>query len=282
MNNQRNLHTGAEWLVTGVIVHEGIVNMVAVNPWALVMDVRAWIEAQADAHERDAKTATTASGRAMMENIALTLRRFLEGDTKIVNSPLALVKCSVPVFQRVQIGFLQVIPENFDAYIWVVVGSARGATLSAAPSFLLVADSKPPRLLVTPEASHLKKFAPKWVTGRVVSKGELRREFDVIAQQYPHSREQNAAPRPTLAQKRQLHPDASNLLRQREALLATARFAGIALGLSDVFAMDLDALEARLATDPAWREDSIQKFLQAAKHAAQPKPMPLLSPEVFG
>ena len=324
-----------EWYTSGCIIHQGKAHLVTAHIALLIMQPRLYAEVQANAHERDAATATTESNRLLMVRIARDLRRWAAGDRTFLESSTSLWQCSISVAVRARLGYLSVTKENFSDYIAEVMQHVLPARRSIPPTFLLVTGPDQPELFVTQASTHLAQFASDWIYRQVVSEADLTRLFNRVAEEYPSDayttedkpvakpekhttlpeilgvkeedheqfheelldfvflgipsskfsnsppergqkrqnsrgkkkQERDAVPPP--AQILQPDRDESNLYRRREALLSTARVAGIPLGLSDVFALDLDVLESRLAKNPEWRLDAIQEVLRAAKHASQ-------------
>lgn len=327
-----------EWFTSGCIIHEGKAHLVTAHIALLIMQTRSYAEVQANAHERDAATATTESNRLLLVRIARDLRRWAAGDRAFLESSTSLWQCSISLAVRAKLGFLSVTQENFEGYIAEVMQHVLPARRSIPPTFLFVTGPNQPELFVTQQSAHLAQFASDWIYRRVVSKADLTRLYNRVAEEFSANasamkdkpvkpKNRAAAPPPevsgvkeesrkqfqqelldfvflgvpsskfsysptprgqkrqnTLGKKKQERDaalpsaqtsqpshDDSNLFRRREALLSTARIAGIPLGMSDIFAMDLDALEARLAASPRWRADAIQEVLKAAKHALETK-----------
>ena len=325
-----------EWFTSGYIIHQDEAHLVTVHIALLIMQTRLYAEVQANAHERDAATATTESNRLLLVRIARDLRRWAAGDRAFLESSTSLWQCSISLAVRAKLGFLSVTEDNFSEYIAQVMEHVLPARRSIPPTFLFVTGPNQPELFVTQESAHLAQFASDWIYRQVVSKADLTRLYNRVAEEFPadaNTTEDKPAAKPekhtTLPeilgveeedreqfheelldfvlgipsskfsnspperrQKRQnsrgkkkqerdavpppaqtLQPKRNDLslFRRREALLSTARIAGIPVGLSDVFALDLDALEARLAASPRWRLDSIQGVLRAAKHASETK-----------
>ncbi len=267
MNDQGNWRTRVDapdkkWLANGVIVHDRVVHMVAINYWLLVMDVRHWALSQAEAHERDAETATTDAAHVLMGKIALNLRLWAQNDPEIVNSSTALRESSLPIYQRAEIGYLKVSEENIDAYLQAVLGRAMPAKLGIPPNFLFLTGPGQPQLFATHEVSHLKRFAETWVRGKVVSKSGLRLRLDTVAEQYPDKvRKETKSSHPPV---NRFEPDDPLFRKRRQILLALAKIVDIPLGMSDIFATDLDKLQARLAAHPEWPAPLFEEVLQVA------------------
>ena len=325
-----------EWYTSGCIIHQGKAHLVTVHIALLIMQTRLYAEVQANAHERDSATATTESNRLLMLRIARDLRQWAAGDPAFLESSTSLWQCSISLAVRAKLGFLSVTENNFSDYIAEVMQNVLPARRSIPPTFLLVTGPNQPEIFVTQESAHLAQFASEWIYRQVVSKADLTRLFNRVAEelpasgnaledkpvkpknratatlpevlgvkkedreqfhtelldfvflgvpskkfshsptprgqrrQNPHKKKQERDAVPPSAQTRQPKPNDSSLFRRRrEALLSTARIAGIPLGMSDVFALDLDALEARLAASPRWWADAIQDFLRAARYASE-------------
>ena len=326
-----------EWYTSGCIIHEGKAHLVTAHIALLIMETRNYAEVQANAHERDAATATTESNRLLLIRIARDLRRWAAGDRAFLESSTSLWQCSISLAVRAKLGFLSVTEDNFEGYIEEVMQHVLPARRSIPPTFLFVTGPNQPELFVTKESAHLAQFASDWIYRQIVSKADLTRLYNRVAEEYPASaekpedkpvakpgehatlpetlgvkeedrkqfqqelldfvflgvpskkfsysppergqkrqnphaeknQERDAVP-PTV-QTRQPNRNDPDLRRRREALLSTARIANIPLGMSDVFALDLDALEARLEKNPRWRSDSIQEVLRATKHASETK-----------
>lgn len=174
-----------EWFTSGCIITGGKSYLVTLHMSYLIMQTRLYAEAQASAHERDAKTATTESSRLLMMRIAQDLRRWASGDRTFLESATMLWQCSVPLAVRAKLGFLSVTEDNFYDYVAEVMGNAVPARRSIPPTFLFLTGPGQPELFVTQESEHLFQFASDWIYSRLVTKSDLKRLYDQVAKEYP-------------------------------------------------------------------------------------------------
>ncbi len=174
-----------EWHTSGCIIHEGKAHLVTVHIALLIMQPRIYAQVQANAHERDAATATTASNRLLMERIACDLRRWATDDPAFVETSTSLWQCSISIAVRAQLGHLSVTKNNFSDYIEKVMEHVLPARRSIPPTFLLVTDINPPELFVTKASAHFAQFAGDWVHSQVVSNADLTRLYNKVAEEFP-------------------------------------------------------------------------------------------------
>jgi hypothetical protein len=233
-----------------VIVHANVVHTIAVDYLLLATDVRRWAMARAEEVERE-------GGRAF----ASGLYRWALDGTETADSLTALRNCSEWIFRRARFGFLKVTEFNFEDYVQAILNSATPAKLDLKPAFLFVTGPRQPQIFATQEVSYLKKYSEKWIRWEVVTRSELRSHFDRVAGGDP-SFGSTAVPLETL--KHRLEPDDPAFRKRRQALLLIAQIFDISVTMSDAFATDLDALEARLAAHPEWPALLFEEVLQAA------------------
>ena len=185
-----------EWFTSGCIIHQGKAHLVTAHIALLIMQTRLYAEMQANAHERDAATATTESNRLLLIRIARDLRRWATGDRAFLESSTSLWQCSISLAVRAKLGFLSVTGDNFEGYIAEVMQNVLPARRSIRPTFLLVTGPDQPELFVTKESAHLAQFASDWVYRRVVSKADLTRLYNRVAEEFPSETKSGPAAEP--------------------------------------------------------------------------------------